>query len=354
MADNAPEVSDVTLEGARKQKIHNLKLKTACLENEEFVTDLHVSDWSETQKQKLQAAHEKGSELLASVETGTKWNLTAAYDIQKLMRVCGLEMSVRELYKPDDKPQFMEVVGLKKTLNELKQHRNKTRIVSFTLHPGNRVGLIGPNGAGKTTLINLITGVLAPSQGSVWLMGEDVSHLPQPQRVQRGLARTFQITQLAPHLPIHRQVELAIHQREGSVNRMFRALEGFQAVRDEAAQILRTLRMDALARRCPVELAYGEQRLVEMALAMALKPRVLLLDEPMAGVPSGERQVVLDALDTLPSDLAILMIEHDMDLVFNFADRMLVLAEGALLAEGTPQDIRRHPAVRIAYLGAEA
>mgnify|MGYP006178207095 FL=1 len=229
-----------------------------------------------------------------------------------------------------------------------------TRNVSFTLHPGNRVGLIGPNGAGKTTLINLITGVLAPSQGSVWLQGEDVSHLPQPQRVQRGLARTFQITQLAPHLPIHRQVELAIHQREGSVNRMFRALDGFQAVRDEAAQILRTLRMDALARRCPVELAYGEQRLVEMALAMALKPRVLLLDEPMAGVPSGERQVVLDALDTLPSDLAILMIEHDMDLVFNFADRMLVLAEGALLAEGTPQDIRRHPAVRTAYLGAEA
>jgi branched-chain amino acid transport system ATP-binding protein len=229
-----------------------------------------------------------------------------------------------------------------------------TRDVSFTLHPGNRVGLIGPNGAGKTTLINLITGVLAPSQGSVWLKGENVSHLPQPQRVQRGLARTFQITQLAPHLPIHRQVELAIHQREGSVNRMFRALDGFQTVRDEAAQILRTLRMDALARRCPVELAYGEQRLVEMALAMALKPRVLLLDEPMAGVPSGERQVVLDALDTLPSDLAILMIEHDMDLVFNFADRMLVLAEGALLAEGTPQDIRRHPAVRTAYLGAEA
>jgi len=133
MADTTqPEVSDITLEAARKQKIHNLKLKTACLENEEFIQDLHVSDWSETQKQKLQAAHEKASELLSSVESGTKWNLTAAYDIQKLMRVCGLEMSVRELYKPEDKPQFMEIVGLKKTLNELKQHRNKTRIVSFT------------------------------------------------------------------------------------------------------------------------------------------------------------------------------------------------------------------------------
>jgi len=127
-----PEVSDVTLEAARKQKIHNLKLKTACLENEEYIQDLHVSDWTETQKQKLQAAHEKAAELLAAVESGTKWSLTSAYDIQKLMRVCGLEMSVRELYKPDDKPQFVEVVGLKKTLNELKQHRNKTRIVSFT------------------------------------------------------------------------------------------------------------------------------------------------------------------------------------------------------------------------------
>jgi len=127
-----PEVSDVTLEAARKQKIHNLKLKTACLENEEYIQDLHVSDWSETQKQKLQAAHEKAAELLSAVESGTKWSLTSAYDIQKLMRVCGLEMSVRELYKPDDKPQFVEVVGLKKTLNELKQHRNKTRIVSFT------------------------------------------------------------------------------------------------------------------------------------------------------------------------------------------------------------------------------
>ncbi|PWU91772.1 Paraflagellar rod protein 2 [Trypanosoma cruzi] len=127
-----PEVTDVTLEAARKQKIHNLKLKTSCLSNEEFIQDLHVSDWSETQKQKLLAAHEKAQELLSSVEGGTKWNLTEAYDIKKLMRVCGLQLSVRELYKPEDKPHFMEVVALKKTLNELKQHHNKTRTVSFT------------------------------------------------------------------------------------------------------------------------------------------------------------------------------------------------------------------------------
>ena len=126
------EPNDVTLEAARKQKIHNLKLKTACLENEEYVQELHVSDWSETQKQKLGSAHEKGCQLLASVESGTKWNLTAAYDIQKLMRVCGLEMSVRELYKPEDKPQFMDILSLKRVLQDMKQHRNKTRIVSFT------------------------------------------------------------------------------------------------------------------------------------------------------------------------------------------------------------------------------
>eukprot|EP00998_Keelungia_sp_KM082_P008252 NODE_443_length_1941_cov_147.073319_g436_i0.p1 GENE.NODE_443_length_1941_cov_147.073319_g436_i0~~NODE_443_length_1941_cov_147.073319_g436_i0.p1 ORF type:complete len:580 (+),score=229.34 NODE_443_length_1941_cov_147.073319_g436_i0:82-1821(+) len=123
---------EVTLEAARKQKIHNLKLKTACLENEEYIQELHVSDWSENQKQKLAAAHEKAAELLLAVETGTKWNLTQAYDLAKLMRVCGLEMSQRELYKPEDKPQFMDVIGLKKTLQELKQNRNKTRIVSFT------------------------------------------------------------------------------------------------------------------------------------------------------------------------------------------------------------------------------
>ena len=123
---------EVTLEAARKQKIHNLKLKTACLENEEFIQELHVSDWSENQRQKLCGAHEKAHELLTSVEVGTKWNLTEAYDLAKLMRVCGLEMSQRELYKPEDKPQFMDVIGLRKQLAELKNNRNKTRIVSFT------------------------------------------------------------------------------------------------------------------------------------------------------------------------------------------------------------------------------
>ena len=244
---------------------------------------------------------------------------------------------------------LLDIRGLTKSFGGLAV----TRQVNLQLQPGNRVGLIGPNGAGKTTLINLITGVLMPDGGQVLLAGEDVSALAQPQRVKRGLVRTFQITQLAPTLSIRRQVELALHERLGSVNRMFRPLNAFVALRDEAEQILQTLQLGGIAERAPIELAYGEQRLVEMALALALRPKVLLLDEPMAGVPSGERQVILDALDTLPRELAILMIEHDMDLVFNFADRIVVLADGAVLAEGAPAEIRRHPAVRTAYLGAE-
>jgi branched-chain amino acid transport system ATP-binding protein len=229
-----------------------------------------------------------------------------------------------------------------------------TRDVSLSLHPGNRIGLIGPNGAGKTTLINLMTGVLAPSGGQVFLRGEDVTRSSQPQRVRRGLARTFQITQLAARIPVCRQVELAIHQRAGSVGKLLRPLDSFVEVREEARAILATLRIDPLADSLPVALAYGEQRLVEIALALALRPQVLLLDEPMAGVPSAERRIILDALASLPPALAILMIEHDMGLVFSFASRMIVLADGAILADGTPQEIRKHPAVRSVYLGAAA
>lgn len=229
-----------------------------------------------------------------------------------------------------------------------------SRDINLVLRAGDKVGLIGPNGAGKTTLINLITGVLAPSAGTVHLGGQDVSRLSQAQRVKRGLVRTFQITQLAPTLPVHLQVEMAIHERQSSSGRLWKPLRAYPEVQAEAMTILSCLALQGLAARTPVALAYGEQRLVEIALAMALRPRVLLLDEPMAGVPSGERQVVLNALDSLPTDLAILMIEHDMDLVFNFANRMMVLAEGAVLAEGTPAHIRQHPAVRAAYLGEEA
>jgi branched-chain amino acid transport system ATP-binding protein len=226
-----------------------------------------------------------------------------------------------------------------------------SKSVSLQLQAGDRVALIGPNGAGKTTLVNLISGVLAPSGGTVWLGGDNVTGRTQAQRVRAGLARTFQITTLAPHLPVQRQVELALFEREGLTGRAWRSIDAYPALAEEARALLRTAGLGEHAGLATESLAYGEQRLVEIALALALRPRVLLLDEPMAGVPQSDSARLLAALDTLPRDLAVLIIEHDMDLVFRYARRIVVLAEGAVLADGTPQQIRSDPAVRSAYLG---
>lgn len=227
-----------------------------------------------------------------------------------------------------------------------------TRGVDLQIGAGERVALIGPNGAGKTTLVNLISGVIAPSAGQVLLAGVDVTHHSQAQRVRAGLVRTFQITTLAPHLPVQRQVEMALFEREGLAHRAWRPLEAYPALADEARSILATFGLDAHAALPTQQLAYGEQRLVEMALALALRPRVLLLDEPMAGVPQSDSRRLLAALDALPATLGVLIIEHDMDLVFRFAHRIVVLAEGAVLATGTPEQIRADDRVRAAYLGS--
>ena len=226
-----------------------------------------------------------------------------------------------------------------------------TRDVSLTLHAGDRLALIGPNGAGKTTLVNLISGVLAPSAGRVWLGGRDVTGWGQAARVRAGLARTFQLTTLAPLLPVQRQVEMALFEREGLTGRCWRSIDGYPLLAAEARALLASLGLGELAGLPSGRLAYGQQRLVELALALALRPKVLLLDEPMAGVPQGEGRRLLDALDTLPASLALLIIEHDMDLVFRLARRIVVLADGAVLADGSPEMIRNHPDVRTAYLG---
>ena len=242
---------------------------------------------------------------------------------------------------------LLQVEGLDKHFGGL----HVTRAVSLSLHAGDRLALIGPNGAGKTTLVNLISGVLAPSAGSVRLGGQDVTGWGQVQRVRAGLARTFQLTTLAPLLPVQRQVEMALFEREGLSGRCWRSIDAYPLLAAEAQALLVSLGLGALAALATERLAYGQQRLVELALALALRPRVLLLDEPMAGVPQGEGQRLLAALDALPATLAVLIIEHDMDLVFRLASRIVVLAEGAVLADGRPEAIRSNPQVRSAYLG---
>ncbi|MDA7418397.1 ABC transporter ATP-binding protein [Xenophilus arseniciresistens] len=226
-----------------------------------------------------------------------------------------------------------------------------TRDVSFQLAAGDRLALIGPNGAGKTTLVHQISGVVGSDGGEVWLRGENVTRLSQAQRVRRGLARTFQITTLAPHLPAQRQIEMALFEREGLGGGLWRSVDSYPHLSQEARELLERFGLAAHAATPTQDLAYGEQRLIEMALALALRPKVLLLDEPMAGVPKGDGGRLLAALDALPRELGVLIIEHDMDLVFRLANRILVLCEGAVLADGTPDEIRRSPAVRAAYLG---
>jgi ABC-type branched-subunit amino acid transport system ATPase component len=223
--------------------------------------------------------------------------------------------------------------------------------VDLELPPGERYALIGPNGAGKTTLINLITGMLAPDGGSILLGGEDITALAPDARVKRGLARTFQINTLFPRLTALESVALAVLEREGHAHNWWRALPRFHAALDEARYILSTLRLEDHSHRLTRELAYGQQRLLEIALALATRPRVLLLDEPAAGVPRDESGELFAAVAGLSRSLTVLFIEHDMDVVFRFASRILVMVGGRLLVQGTPEEIARDERVREVYLG---
>ena len=229
-----------------------------------------------------------------------------------------------------------------------------TRDVSFQLNSGDRVALIGPNGAGKTTLVNLITGDLAPSAGHLLMGEDDITGFSIPERVQRGLVRTFQTTRLFQNLTVADNVALAIMQRRRISKRFFSSSTELPEVRAEWCEILGHLGLDRLAYRKVVELAYGQQRLIELAIGLALHPKVLLLDEPAAGVPHDEAPKILEAINALPKDIAVLMIEHDMDLVFKFASRVLVLAAGKLIFEGSPADVTADHEVRRAYLGSYA
>jgi branched-chain amino acid transport system ATP-binding protein len=223
--------------------------------------------------------------------------------------------------------------------------------IDFRLEPGARHALIGPNGAGKTTFVNMLMGALAPSSGEILLGGEEITRMNQSTRVRRGLGRTFQVTSLFRSLSVLDNVALAIAERSGVATRLWRAASSHREIIEESRELLSGLGLADEAHTRVADLAYGKQRLVEIAIALGLKPKVLLLDEPAAGVPSHESQIILSNLEKLPPDIAVLIIEHDMDLVFRFARRITVLVQGVVLTEGTPEEIARDKRVHDVYLG---
>jgi ABC-type branched-subunit amino acid transport system ATPase component len=241
----------------------------------------------------------------------------------------------------------LQISGLNKNFGALQVARN----INLTLQKGARHALIGPNGAGKTTLVNLITGVLKPTSGIIRLNGEDVTGLSQAARSRKGMARTFQINQLFRGLTVLENVYMAIAERTGIGSRLWRPAGAEHAVIDEALEHLESLGLADDAEINVGRLAYGRQRLVEIAIALAQHPRLLLLDEPAAGVPSAESPLILAAVERLNPDIAVLVIEHDMDLVFRLAKDITVLVSGAILTQGTPEQIAKDEQVRAVYLG---
>ncbi|MBR1164073.1 ABC transporter ATP-binding protein [Bradyrhizobium elkanii] len=244
----------------------------------------------------------------------------------------------------------LETRGLEKSFGALRV----TRDLSLKVMQGARHALIGPNGAGKTTVINQLTGVLTPNSGRILLEGSDITGLSVHKRVLRGLSRTFQINQLYPDLTPLETIGLAVSERMGHGGDWWRRMGTRSDVNAEIAEILSRFHLLDVMTELTCTLPYGKQRLLEIAVAIAAKPRVLLLDEPAAGVPESERHDILAAVAALPRDVTVFLIEHDMDLVFSFADRISVLVNGGLLAEGAPDEVARDPQVRAVYLGEAA
>jgi branched-chain amino acid transport system ATP-binding protein len=225
--------------------------------------------------------------------------------------------------------------------------------VSFEVAPGERRLIIGPNGAGKTTLFNLLSGTLAVSDGKVMLFGRDITNLPPYERAHMGLARTFQITNLFPRLTVLENVLLALQAADKSAFYMLARMRNNRPLFHKAESLLQEWGLAAIAGRAAREISYGEQRQIDLILAMAMRPKVLLLDEPTAGLSAAEVVRVVGMVRSLPKDMTILMIEHDMDVAFALADRITVLHQGRLIAEGGVAAIRNDPHVSAIYLGAD-
>jgi branched-chain amino acid transport system ATP-binding protein len=244
-------------------------------------------------------------------------------------------------------PVVLETLSLEKRFGGI----DAVNDLSLKIEKGARHALIGPNGAGKTTVINLLTGVLRPTAGGILLEGNDITSLEPHKRVHLGLARTFQINQLFLDLTPLETVGLAISERMGTGHQWWRLVGSDSRVVEEIVEILTRFHLTDVMYERTGRLPYGKQRLLEIALAIACRPRVLLLDEPAAGVPEAERHEILATVAALPADVTVLLIEHDMDIVFSFADRISVLVNGSLFADGAPDDVARDPRVKAVYLG---
>jgi ABC-type branched-subunit amino acid transport system ATPase component len=244
---------------------------------------------------------------------------------------------------------ILETIGLEKRFGGIVA----TNGVSIKVDKGARHALIGPNGAGKTTLINLLTGVLRPTAGAIILEGDDITALAPYRRVRRGMSRTFQINQLFLDLSPLETIGLAVSERLGLGSDWWRLVGSKSEVTEEIAETVERFRLGDVMHQRTATLPYGKQRLLEIALAFACRPKLLLLDEPAAGVPEAERHELLATISALPADVTVLLIEHDMDLVFSFADRISVLVNGGLFVEGKPEEVARDERVKKVYLGEE-
>ena len=247
---------------------------------------------------------------------------------------------------------LLEVRGITKKFGSLVAVND----VSMAVQPGELRAIIGPNGAGKTTFFNMISGFFPPTSGSIVFDGEDVSSVNAENRVKRGMGRTFQITEIFPELTVLDNVRISSEVANGYRLRPWLSAESRGQVSRQVAELLENTGLSAKADRLVGELSHGDQRAAEIAMALALRPRLLLLDEPTAGMGEQETYEITQLIRRLHRDskLTILLIEHDMRVIFHLADRITVLAEGALLAEGTPKEIAADERVQSAYLGKAA
>jgi branched-chain amino acid transport system ATP-binding protein len=223
--------------------------------------------------------------------------------------------------------------------------------VSMNIAEGERRAVIGPNGAGKTTLFHVVSGVLPPTSGSITLFGHDVTKLPTHKRIGLGMARTFQITNLFRNLTVQHNVVLAIQGLKPTKLSMFRPLGAHTELLRSAEQLIEEWGLDDRREALVRELSYGEQRSLEIMLAVSQKPKLLLLDEPTAGLSPAETATAADTIRNLPRDISMLLIEHDMDVVFDLCDTMTVMHLGEVLASGDPASVRANPQVQEIYLG---